>query len=58
MPAKKNWFESVNVRGYTQVRYNRLLETNSSLGCESCDRSWGDGGSVFIRRMRIVFWKT
>lgn len=55
-PAKKHWYESINIRGYSQVRYNRLLETNPTLGCESCDRSWGDGGSVFIRRMRIIFF--
>nr|MBK9651484.1 porin [Bacteroidota bacterium] len=54
--AKKNWYESVSIRGYSQIRYNRLMETNSLLGCESCDRSWGDGGGVFIRRMRIIFF--
>ena len=27
----KKWYESVSIRGYSQLRYNRLLETNDSL---------------------------
>ena len=42
------------MRGYLQFRYNRLLETNSKLRCEQCDRSWGENGG-FIRRARLVF---
>lgn len=53
--VKKKWYESINIRGYTQLRYNRLLETNSNLGCEQCDRSWGGKNSFFIRRGRIIF---
>lgn len=52
--AKKPWYESINIRGYMQVRYNRLLETNENLECEQCDKSWGKNGGVFIRRGRIV----
>jgi hypothetical protein len=52
---KKQWFESFSIRGYTQVRYNRLLETNSKLKNEQGDRSWGENGGFFIRRMRIIF---
>jgi hypothetical protein len=56
-PEKQTpWFESINIRGYMQVRYNRLLETNAQLRCEQCDRSWGDGGGFFIRRMRIILF--
>lgn len=51
---KKSWFESFSIRGYVQVRYNRLLETNKLLKCDQCDRSIGDGGGVFIRRGRII----
>lgn len=53
--APKKWFESMNIRGYVQVRYNRLLETNPDLKCESCDRSWGDNGGFFLRRVRIIW---
>ena len=53
-PSAKPWYEQISVRGYTQVRYNRLLETNDSLKNEQGDKSWGSGG-FFIRRMRIIF---
>lgn len=52
----KEWFQQISIRGYMQVRYNRLLETNPQLRCEQCDRSWGDGGGISIRRMRIIFF--
>jgi hypothetical protein len=51
----KKWYESINIRGYAQVRYNKLFETNSDLGCEQCDKSWGGNNSFFIRRGRIIF---
>jgi len=38
------------------VRYNRLLETNPNLGCDQCDRSWGNNGGFFLRRIRIIFF--
>ncbi len=53
--SPKKWFESMNIRGYVQARYNRLLETNSDLKCEQCDRSWGDNGGFFLRRVRIIW---
>ncbi len=54
--AGVKWFDRFAIRGYTQGRYNRLFETNANLKCEQCDRSWGDGGGFFIRRMRIIFF--
>lgn len=52
---KKHWYELINLRGYTQIRYNRLLETNPKLKCDQCDKSWGDNNSFFIRRARLIF---
>ncbi len=49
------WYDKFSIRGYLQVRYNRLLETNSQLQCEQCDKSWGEGGGILIRRARIIF---
>ena len=54
-PQEKKWYDQFSIRGYAQVRYNRLLETNSKLKCEQCDRSIGDGGGFFLRRLRIIF---
>ena len=53
--VSKPWYENFQIRGYLQVRYNRLLETNPDLECEQCDKSWGDDGGFFIRRARIIF---
>lgn len=53
---EKEWYNSFKIRGYVQARYNRLLETNPDLGCEQCDRSWGDEGGFFLRRIRIIFF--
>lgn len=50
------WHEKIALRGYAQLRYNRLFETNPNLECEQCDRSWGDGGGLFLRRLRLVFY--
>lgn len=53
-PVTKQWYESLQLRGYMQVRYNRLLETNPLLKCDQCDKSWGENGGFFIRRARLV----
>jgi hypothetical protein len=55
-PPKVEWYKKLSIRGYAQIRYNRLLETNNDLGCEQCDRSWGGNGGFFIRRARIIFF--
>ena len=49
-----NWYDRIQLRGYAQVRYNGLFETNPDLGCSQCDKSWGTGG-FFLRRIRLVF---
>ena len=52
----KKWFESINIRGYAQVRYNGLLQTNEDLECEQCDKSWGGENGFFFRRVRIIIY--
>ncbi len=54
--AAPKWYETINLRGYVQARYNRLFETNPNLKCEQCDRSWGDNGGFFLRRIRLIFF--
>lgn len=53
---RAKWFENLSIRGYMQVRYNRLLETNPNLKCDQCDKSWGENGGLFIRRARVIFY--
>lgn len=48
------WFRELSFRGYGQLRYNRLLETNPDLTCD-CDPAWGGGGGFGIRRVRLTF---
>ena len=52
--GKSHWYENISLRGYLQVRYNRLLETNPELKTPY-DASVGDKGSFLIRRARLVF---
>lgn len=54
--VEKEWYNSFKIRGYMQARYNRLLETNENLGCEQCDKSWGNEGGFFMRRIRIILY--
>ena len=51
---KVNWYEKIQVRGYVQVRYNRLFETNPDLKSDQGDKSIGNLGGFFIRRNRLI----
>lgn len=55
-PRQVAWYETLKIRGYAQLRYNRLFETNPDLECEQCDRSWGGDGGFFFRRIRLIFY--
>lgn len=48
------WYERLTLRGYAQLRYNRLLETNPLLQCPACDKSIGRNGGFMLRRARLV----
>ena len=52
----KKWYDNIAIRGYAQARYNRLFETNPDLTCEQCDKSWGNNGGFFLRRMRVILY--
>lgn len=54
--APAPWYERLAWRGYAQVRYNRLLESNESLTCAQCDRSIGNNGGFFLRRGRLILF--
>ena len=56
LPGKSasKWYDKISIRGYSQFRYNRLLETNPELKCEQCDKSIGQGQSFSFRRGRIL----
>jgi phosphate-selective porin len=50
----RHWYDRLTFRGYAQLRYNRLLETNEKLACSTCDRSIGEDGGFLLRRARLA----
>ncbi|MBX3132515.1 MAG: porin [Gemmatimonadaceae bacterium] len=54
--APAPWYERLAWRGYAQIRYNRLFETNPDLNCAQCDRSIGNNGGFFVRRGRLILF--
>lgn len=53
--STSKWYEKLSIRGYSQFRYNRLLETNPELQCEQCDKGIGKNQGFEFRRARLVF---
>lgn len=52
----KKWYDKVSFGGYFQIRYNEALESNPDLGCEQCDKFWGDEeNGLSFRRLRFKF---
>ncbi len=55
-PKDEAWYERINIRGYTQLRYNRIGATNGALKNDQGDKSIGEGGGFFIRRARLILY--
>jgi hypothetical protein len=53
-PISTKWYENIELKGYMQFRYNRLLETNPLLRCDQCDKSWGKGQEFAFREARFI----
>lgn len=54
--AKSHWYDRIGIRGYTQLRMNRLYASSDELKNDLVDRSLGPGSTFFIRRARLVLW--
>ncbi len=52
--AKPKWYDSLSFRGYTQFRYNELLDRDLDGYRHHADRSWSDDQSFLIRRARLI----
>ncbi|MFZ4713781.1 MAG: porin [Bacteriovoracaceae bacterium] len=50
------WYERLQLRGYAQIRYNRLMETNPDFNSSSTDRSIGSNKGFFLRRARLILF--
>ncbi len=58
-PEKKpEWYETLKIRGYTQIRYNRLpsFDFNDSLINDQGDKYIGGGSGFGIRRARVIIY--
>lgn len=57
-PKETKWYERISLRGYTQVRYNRLpsIVRNDDLINEQGDKSIGGGNGFIIRRARVILY--
>ncbi len=54
-PEKKaHFFDRINVRGYTQFRYNELARSNEELNNLQGDRAIGGHAGLSVRRARLV----
>lgn len=51
----KNWYDTIKLRGYTQIRYNHGIGGDASQLRAPGDRFIGDNQSFGIRRARLVF---
>lgn len=54
---KKEWYERINIRGYTQFRINSVLWNDKDLAppYHPADRSVAPLNHFFIRRCRLIF---
>jgi hypothetical protein len=50
------WYDRIQIRGYTQLRYNRIGASNPHLKNDQGDKSIGDPGGFFIRRARLIIY--
>lgn len=53
-PAEKQWYDRLSIRGYTQLRFNHLLDDELDGLSLHSDRSVGEDESLFIRRLRLI----
>jgi hypothetical protein len=53
-PVRAKWYEKLNIRGYAQIRWNRLGQPNGRLINDQGDKSIGDNNGFLLRRARLV----
>ena len=55
--GEKEWYEKINIRGYTQMRYNSTLwyDEDQAGPYHPNDKSVGPNNNFFLRRVRLIF---
>ncbi len=51
--VKAEWYEKLSIRGYTQIRYNNLFQTDPLLTYPQNDKGIGGNAGFTIRRARL-----
>jgi len=54
VPVRERWYERMSIRGYTQLRYNHIIN-NDFLTSNQGDRSISPNNEFFLRRARVIF---
>jgi hypothetical protein len=52
--TEEHWYDKIKIRGYSQLRYNRVAHGGNAYVNEQGDKSIGDNGGFFFRRGRII----
>jgi len=52
--SETKWYDKYSIRGYTQLRFNHLLDDELDGFAHPADRSVGEDQSLFIRRLRLI----
>ena len=53
-PKASKWYDQINVRGYTQLRYHSVLDRDGAELNVPNDRSISENNTFFLRRGRII----
>ena len=48
----EKWYEKISIRGYTQIRYNSMMDDKKMV--DEYDASVGDNKGFLVRRARII----
>lgn len=54
IPPAPKWYDKYTLRGYMQLRDNRVYTSNGSLTCPQCDGVMGNNTNFSLRRARLV----
>jgi hypothetical protein len=53
VPVREKWYERISIRGYSQFRYNHIIN-NELLINDQGDQSIGKANTFFLRRARVI----
>ncbi|MFO0663674.1 MAG: porin [Polyangiaceae bacterium] len=53
-PSPDHWYDRIMIRGYAQLRFNRLYASSDSMKNDFADKSLAPGSTFFFRRARVI----